>query len=82
MKTLLLAGALALSAGFPSAASAEMYQYVAYTGFVKAVDARDAADAMQTAPDIDLHSGVAIMDGRTPPIPMGMYIPVSGIPAH
>lgn len=63
MKKVIL-GALALAgvlAG-PALTYAQMYAYVDQAGDVRTVDAATAEAALMTAPSIDEHSGVMILD--------------------
>jgi hypothetical protein len=80
MKTLLIAGALALVGTFvvPATASAELYQYVSCTGNVKSVNAVDWNAALITAPDIARHSGVVRVSGTGLQISSTMMVSGAG----
>jgi hypothetical protein len=63
MKKYLL-GTLALAAFVaPLASFAQMYAYVNEDGEVRTVEANDPNTAISTAPAIDEHSGVLLLDG-------------------
>ena len=64
MKTLLL-GALAVAAAVvvPGISFAATYAYVNQQGEVMTMDAATATQALSTAPGIDEHSGVMLVDG-------------------
>ncbi|HEY4489162.1 MAG TPA: hypothetical protein VJA87_01635 [Candidatus Paceibacterota bacterium] len=63
MKKYLL-GTLALAAlvAFPAASFAAMYAYVNQDGEVRTVEAANANTSIMTAPAIDEHSGVLLLD--------------------
>lgn len=63
MKKVIL-GALALAGvlASPALSYAQMYAYVDQTGDVRTVDAASANAALMTAPQIDEHSGVMVLD--------------------
>ncbi len=79
MKTLLIAGALALAsvATFPAAASAELYQYVSCTGYVKSTNAANSTEAL-SASDIADHSGVVLAGNSGLEISSTMFVPGAG----
>ncbi|MES2223779.1 MAG: hypothetical protein V4469_02485 [Patescibacteria group bacterium] len=49
----------------PAASFAATFAYVDQSGFVKTTVANDAYSAMLTAPNIDEHSGVLIMNDQS-----------------
>lgn len=75
MKKYLL-GTLALAAiALPSASYAAMYAYVNQDGEVRTVDAATPSAAIQTAPNIDEHSGVLLLDGADDSAVVGDNVP-------
>lgn len=63
MKTFILGAlALAATATIPAAAFAATFAYVDQAGDVRTVTADNAQAALLTAPSIDEHSGVMIID--------------------
>lgn len=69
MKTLLL-GALALAAtvAVPGISLAATYAYVNQSGEVMTTDAASANQAIMTAPNIGVHSGVMLIDSTSDPV--------------
>jgi len=61
-KILLSLASTALVLAAPAAAFASTFAYVNSNGEVMTVEAASAAQALVTAPNIDIHSGVMIMD--------------------
>lgn len=57
-----LAAVAALVLALPVAAFGATYAYVDQTGEVKTVESGDPMTAMLTAPNIDEHSGVMLLD--------------------
>ncbi|KND49663.1 MAG: hypothetical protein AB203_01090 [Parcubacteria bacterium C7867-008] len=69
MKTLLF-GAVALAAvvAVPGVSLAQTYAYVNQSGEVMTTDAPNANQAIMTAPNIGLHSGVMLLQDSSDPV--------------
>jgi hypothetical protein len=78
-KLFIVASALAL--GFPVAAFAATYDYVDTTGTMRTIVADSAAQALAIAPNIALHSGVAIHTGTIASASLPTVLGVSFTPS-
>ena len=67
-KVLLSAFALAAVIAAPVAALAATYAFVNTSGEVRTMDATSAAQALSTAPNLGVHSGVMLIDSANDPV--------------
>ncbi len=67
-KVLLSVFALAAVVAVPAATMAATYAYVNTTGEVRTTEAASASQALMTAPNLGVHSGVMLIEDASDPI--------------